>query len=191
MGSAHRSYHPGSDLRDSSSKRWQAKGASTPPRPVPLDVCTQCFVAVRFAQFAAFLLAFLRFKKYPSPPACTTKRFCVELPRIQFFIFLSKRGAIQPVLASLARVVALMAFNERARGGGGRKLNIVVEGCCHGELPKIYASVLKMEQVFFVKFRVIMQILNGDGSACSVRPPPSTLRPKGGAVCPRLWSGLV
>lgn len=29
----------------------------------------------------------------------------------------------------------------------GRKLNIVVEGCCHGELPKIYASVLKTEQV--------------------------------------------
>lgn len=29
----------------------------------------------------------------------------------------------------------------------GRKLNIVVEGCCHGELPKIYASVHKMEQV--------------------------------------------
>ena len=29
----------------------------------------------------------------------------------------------------------------------GRKLNIVVEGCCHGELPIIYASVLKMQQV--------------------------------------------
>lgn len=29
----------------------------------------------------------------------------------------------------------------------GRKLNIVVEGCCHGELPNIYASVHKMEQV--------------------------------------------
>lgn len=29
----------------------------------------------------------------------------------------------------------------------GRKLNIVVEGCCHGELPKIYASVQRMEQV--------------------------------------------
>ncbi|CAM9984150.1 unnamed protein product [Ascophyllum nodosum] len=28
----------------------------------------------------------------------------------------------------------------------GRKLNIVVEGCCHGELPIIYASVLKMQQ---------------------------------------------
>lgn len=28
-----------------------------------------------------------------------------------------------------------------------RKLNIVVEGCCHGELPKIYASVEKMERV--------------------------------------------
>lgn len=32
-------------------------------------------------------------------------------------------------------------------GGGGRKLNIVVEGCCHGELPQIYASVQRMEQV--------------------------------------------
>lgn len=29
----------------------------------------------------------------------------------------------------------------------GRKLNIVVEGCCHGELPNIYASVQKMQQV--------------------------------------------
>ncbi|CAN0501897.1 unnamed protein product [Ectocarpus sp. 8 AP-2014] len=34
-----------------------------------------------------------------------------------------------------------------AAPAGRRKLNIVVEGCCHGELPAIYASVLKMEQV--------------------------------------------
>ncbi|CAM9284057.1 unnamed protein product [Ectocarpus sp. 13 AM-2016] len=33
-----------------------------------------------------------------------------------------------------------------AAPAGRRKLNIVVEGCCHGELPAIYASVLKMEQ---------------------------------------------
>ena len=32
----------------------------------------------------------------------------------------------------------------------GRKLNIVVEGCCHGDLSRIYASVLKMEQVGLV-----------------------------------------
>lgn len=38
--------------------------------------------------------------------------------------------------------LAVMASTE------GRKLNIVVEGCCHGELPKIYASVLKMQQVW-------------------------------------------
>lgn len=31
-----------------------------------------------------------------------------------------------------------------------RKLNIVVEGCCHGELPNIYASVQRMEKVFTV-----------------------------------------
>lgn len=37
---------------------------------------------------------------------------------------------------------------------GGRKLNIVVEGCCHGELPRIYASVLTMEQVG--KYQVIL-----------------------------------
>lgn len=34
-------------------------------------------------------------------------------------------------------------------GIGRRKLNIVVEGCCHGELPNIYASVLKMQQVLY------------------------------------------
>ncbi|CAN0558053.1 unnamed protein product [Ectocarpus sp. 12 AP-2014] len=34
-----------------------------------------------------------------------------------------------------------------AAPAGRRKMNIVVEGCCHGELPAIYASVLKMEQV--------------------------------------------
>lgn len=34
-----------------------------------------------------------------------------------------------------------------AAPAGGRKLNIVVEGCCHGELPAIYASVHKLEQV--------------------------------------------
>lgn len=37
----------------------------------------------------------------------------------------------------------------------GRKLNILVEGCCHGELPKIYASVLRMEQVRLMVLRVI------------------------------------
>lgn len=62
-----------------------------------------------------------------------------------------------PVLASLPEVAASMASNERAHSGDGRKLNIVVEGCCHGELPNIYASVVKMEQVFrnFVIFRVL------------------------------------
>lgn len=32
-------------------------------------------------------------------------------------------------------------------GGSGRKLNIVVEGCCHGELECIYASVLQIQKV--------------------------------------------
>ncbi|CAM9371145.1 unnamed protein product [Scytosiphon promiscuus] len=39
---------------------------------------------------------------------------------------------------------------------GGRKLNIVVEGCCHGELPRIYASVLKMEQVQGIKVDLLI-----------------------------------
>lgn len=60
------------------------------------------------------------------------------------------------MLASLLEVAASMASNERILSGDGRKLNIVVEGCCHGELPNIYASVVKMEQVFrnFVIFCV-------------------------------------
>lgn len=44
--------------------------------------------------------------------------------------------------------MASMAGAGNGGGGAGqRKLNIVVEGCCHGELPTIYASVLRMEQV--------------------------------------------
>ncbi|CAM9554255.1 unnamed protein product [Pylaiella littoralis] len=39
---------------------------------------------------------------------------------------------------------------------GGRKLNIVVEGCCHGELPRIYASVQKMEQVQRIKVDLLI-----------------------------------
>ena len=61
-----------------------------------------------------------------------------------------------------------------AHGAGGRKLNIVVEGCCHGELPKIYASVLKMQQVisfiFVIFCCLLLQILNGSGSACGLSP---------------------
>eukprot|EP00752_Nemacystus_decipiens_P014837 g13209.t1 len=38
----------------------------------------------------------------------------------------------------------------------GRKLNIVVEGCCHGELPKIYASVQKLEQVQGIKVDLLI-----------------------------------
>lgn len=45
---------------------------------------------------------------------------------------------------------------------GGRKLNIVVEGCCHGELPKIYASVLKMEQVSLHETENVLAIFLND-----------------------------
>lgn len=51
-------------------------------------------------------------------------------------------------------------------------LNIVVEGCCHGELPKIYDSVLRMEQVLSVMycdffFLYFTRVYRGqDGRAC-------------------------
>eukprot|EP00953_Heterococcus_sp_UTEX-ZZ885_P031558 16550-Heterococcus_DN1.PRE.2 len=36
------------------------------------------------------------------------------------------------------------------------KLNIVVEGCCHGELDKIYASIARMEQAQGVKVDLLL-----------------------------------
>lgn len=86
------------------------------------------------------------------------------------------------VLAWLPEVVASMASNESAHGGSGRKLNIVVEGCCHGELPKIYASVVKMEQVNFVIFHIFfLADLNGDTGTRSISML-TALCPKRGAV---------
>ncbi|CAB1120964.1 unnamed protein product [Ectocarpus sp. CCAP 1310/34] len=62
-----------------------------------------------------------------------------------------------------------------AAPAGRRKLNIVVEGCCHGELPAIYASVLKMEQIKGIKvdlliccgdFQCLRNTKDFDGLAC-------------------------
>jgi hypothetical protein len=36
------------------------------------------------------------------------------------------------------------------------KLNIVVEGCCHGELDKIYASIARMEKAQGIKVDLLL-----------------------------------
>lgn len=55
---------------------------------------------------------------------------------------------------------AMQAGSGSGGGNQKRKLNIVVEGCCHGELPKIYGSVQKMERVSANVATVLSVLLN-------------------------------
>ena len=62
------------------------------------------------------------------------------------------------------------------RTGGREHLNVVVEGCCHGELDSVYASIAAVEQHEGIKVDLLIccgdfQVVSLARSLVSLRQP--------------------
>lgn len=80
-----------------------------------------------------------------------------------------------------ANTLCYLLLRYKHKGPSLRDLQIAIEGCCHGELDKIYATLQHLERVQNKK--VDLLICCGDFQVCFAAQPAGTRQPAACAAC--------